>query len=306
MVDQVKNHEDVKHNINNEVEMETNENNQDRREMVDEDLVNKNEPVSRGDYLLGYISLEEQLNVESKQEVVYDDDEKSNNLSEVFDSLLSIRKAELELQTKEFCIFKEKQNISPITANVSMEVVHPEAVIIGAGPVGCWTVMQLRMKGFNGKITMYEKSKDYTRNNIVKLPKVSEVNPRNIKIVELLSQKTASLKEIESTLFCAIKGLADVKVKFLNVDSLDNLSRLHCKNSLIFHCDGTTSKTRDLLFDNKLPVVTRLFNVVQFSYRIQLDEVEKLGMIKHHPIEKEYSDKVFFIEQSGSGKSCNN
>ena len=138
------------------------------QQIVDENLINQNDPISRGDYLLGYVSLEANLSQKNKENIYpiendslknINNEDIGKNISEVVDSLLEIKKAEEELKEKELKELKEKISNSsypPITPNL----IHPDAVIIGAGPVGCWTAMQLRAKGFNGKITLYEKYKD--------------------------------------------------------------------------------------------------------------------------------------------------
>lgn len=104
---------------------------------------------------------------------------------------------------------------------------NTEAIIVGAGPVGCYLAIQLRMNGFQGKIIMYERYLQDKRNYKIVLPKVSDINPKNKIIEDLFNRKTCLINEVEGILMKIVKTLSDIEIRYIKVDDFNLLEILH-------------------------------------------------------------------------------
>ena len=174
-----------------------------------------------------------------------------------------------------------------------------EAIIIGAGPVGCYTAIQLRHRGFKGKIYLYQRYKVYQRKNIITLPSNKDVCSRNKLIEDFFNKQTAPIADLEEMLLKLLKSLPQVYIMYYKVDCLESIKKIH-SNPIIFHTNGAHSKTRDMLLDTK-PIIKPLFHVLQFSYNIRVLDgkpISTVGAYNHYKIEKYLSEFTTHIEQT--------
>lgn len=224
----------------------------------------------------------------SNTSLLKNEDSKSIPLTKIFNTLL---------ESKEINSLSQKQNNDSILKSP----IHDDIIIIGAGPIGLWTAYKLKLKGFNGKIIIYEKYKSRLREYNVILPKEKDILSNNIVLQEIFKKKAIPINELEKELLLLINNFPNVEIKYIEIDCLDSLSKLHSKNSIFIHCDGVLSDTRKMLFnDNDVSnkyEIRKLYNVIQFSYSIQHIQAQKISLIKHYPFEKEYGDRIFLVDQ---------
>ena len=164
-----------------------------------------NSILERGDYKMGYTNISE-----DKKDILTKDEQTNQKLTIVINDLIKLR--------------KEVEENNKINVEAKVKNFHPEAVIIGAGPVGCWTAIQLRQRGFTGKITLYEKYERYARTNMIKLPNNKDVKPRNKIIEDLFNKKISSIQEVEENLLKILKTMKNVFINNIFIDCFNKIS----------------------------------------------------------------------------------
>ena len=50
---------------------------------------------------------------------------------------------------------------------------NPDFVIVGAGPVGLWTAIQLKKRASDSRVIIFERYSDYQRSHVIRLDKLS-------------------------------------------------------------------------------------------------------------------------------------
>ncbi len=254
----------------------SNENNQNQnKELV--------EPKVEDGYIT-YHSYEEQVGVSSIENI---DTSQVKLLSKSVNEVIELIK-------------KDEKDVN-LNHSIYTEETDKEAIIIGAGPVGLYTAIQLRQRGFNGSIYIYEKYRSYQRKNILHLPSKKDICSRNKKIEDFFDKEKATSTELEEFLHYLAISLPSIKILYYEVDEFESLLKIH-RNPFIIHADGAHSKTRQMLL-NTQTIVKPLFNVIQFSYKVtqnpgNKNSISTVSGFHHYKIEKYLSELTHHIEQS--------
>ena len=189
---------------------------------------------------------------------------------------------------------------------------NKECVIIGGGAIGLYTGIQLRQKGFYGKITIYEKYKEYFSSRTVKLSEFeTDISTGNLIINEFCKKNPVEcdISEFEKLLLELGTTCFRFNMRYYNIDSLDALYEVHkdnIKNTFFIHCDGSDSITRGLLFKENCIVSKHLYYNIQISYSVitnnKQNRIACVSDYHNYKIEKYFSDRCNFIEHNVSSK----
>jgi hypothetical protein len=168
---------------------------------------------------------------------------------------------------------KKKKKVESLTNNI------PQAVIIGGGPVGLWTAISLKQVDPLIEITIYEKYKEYQRNNLICIPKKTEIETSFSQTnYDFFKNKTVQILEVEKTLEKEAIKLG-VNIIYEVVEEFYELYNKHPDNKLWIAADGAHSKTR-LLWTKSDSIRTNLSFVMQVTYKVK-DNAKKLSQIQN-------------------------
>ena len=180
-----------------------------------------------------------------------------------------------------------------------------DAIIIGAGIIGCYTAIQLRQRGFKGNIIIYEKQRENRSNHLIKLPSNKDFLSRNQKIenfvddIEMNHNSSVKISDFENLLNSVLQTLPNIFMNYYEVDDLEALSKIYTNHPIIIHANGNTSNTRNQILKDKL-IMKPIFHIIQFSYNVTthgMKSAEKVGNYDHYKIEKHLSFLTNNIEQ---------
>jgi hypothetical protein len=143
-----------------------------------------------------------------------------------------------------------KQNVDK-TYDTNLQ--KSEFVIMGAGPVGLWTALQLKLRIPAAKVTIYEKRQDYTREHMVRLGgdalwwSVGSKEPEIQKLIEVQAGGHGmKLKELEELLRSAVARFG-AEIIERNIVDANELLNLHPHANAIIGADGRHSVLRETL-----------------------------------------------------------
>lgn len=286
------NNEDNQVINNNTNEIENLENN---IENIDQHIENVHEFINPTDVVLN-LKDEEKSEVDHhihEAEVIKEKEEvrKSNQLSVCFE----------EIKEK---VSKIKSNQVNNSDSVYSEN-NFEIVIIGGGATGIYSAIQLRQRDFKGNIYIYERMFSHEHmSNIVKLPSKDDVLTRNKLIDDLFQKGEMEKGKLITLLRQQAEKLPNIFLLNYEVDNLSLLETLH-PSSFIIHSNGTDSKTRNSILDEKGQTIEMqsksLFNVIQIKYNVDMNKnTSKIGVVTsyhHQKIEKYLSEFASSIEQ---------
>jgi len=147
-------------------------------------------------------------------------------------------------------------------------IAKPDVIIIGAGPVGLWTAIQLKLHDPKTDILMFEKYTEYKRRHILLLDKTSLIGTHNDpefqKLIQDLPTKIRTT-ELESKLlqFAKQQGL---NIQYKKVENFSDLPKQFPSAKVIVGADGAHSKTREEIFDGNLSVNKNLKFIAELKY----------------------------------------
>ena len=139
-------------------------------------------------------------------------------------------------------------------------------VIVGAGPVGLWTAIQMNKRFPDARITLYERYKSYQRKHVLKIQHSSlffgaskrhnEHDQQFFRHVFAKSRKDIkqapfkksyiSTNTIEQQLKSWVLGIG-CNIVYRHIDSLDELIAEHNENTVFIIANGAHSNLRNLL-----------------------------------------------------------
>ena len=164
---------------------------------------------------------------------------------------------------------------------VSTQLQAPDVVFVGAGPVGLWTAVQVKILCPDISVEMFEKHADYQRKHVLKLDRSSFKHAEALNHPELTAL-TKSLphyvrtSELEEKLRALATSLG-VRITIQNIPSLDELHRLRPSARVIIGSDGSHSLVRAEITrklspdksDKDMSVVDSLQCILDVKYEVK-------------------------------------
>lgn len=160
-------------------------------------------------------------------------------------------------------------------------------VIVGAGPVGLWTAIQIRKRFPDSTVTLYEKYKQYRRQHVLKIQhsslffgasrRNSELDERFFKCVFSNTRKEIKLSPFRKS-FISTKSIeSNLKVWaidigcniiYQHVDSLEPLIKQHESDTVFILANGANSELRRELLGNNDIEKTDLQHILELKTRV--------------------------------------
>lgn len=161
-----------------------------------------------------------------------------------------------------------------------------DIVIIGAGPVGLWTAIQLKKREPQLSITMYEKYEEYQRSHVLRLDYWSmilyakQTNDNFEKefyekitgesFSKIMSQFTKSIYIRTNELESALKHYAHqlgIHIQFNKINSPEEVMQLHPEAISFIAADGAKSSMRQMLLGDNSTEEIPLQHIVELKYQ---------------------------------------
>lgn len=146
---------------------------------------------------------------------------------------------------------------------------NPDVVIVGAGPVGLFTAIEMKLLNPALKIKILDRNNEYTRHHILKLEEDSLINSTAYKTYEGVRKLNGFVptSEIESTFLQIAKELnIEIETGVKVQDSKELLKQYPTAHTII-GADGAHSIVRKQLFDDKKIVDANLQYIVEIKYK---------------------------------------
>ncbi|KTD65355.1 NAD(P)/FAD-dependent oxidoreductase [Legionella spiritensis] len=146
-----------------------------------------------------------------------------------------------------------------------------DVVFIGAGPVGLYTAIQLKLYCPELDIRMYEKYEEYQRKHVLIVDKSSYKGSHpDSDFQALLSELTGTVPTnvIEDKLLDFARSLG-IEIKYQPVESVQKLAEENPETGIIIGSDGSHSLLRKELFDDKKIVEEDLQYIAELKYKVR-------------------------------------
>lgn len=187
---------------------------------------------------------------------------------------------------------------------VEVEKKSGKVVIVGAGPVGLWTAIQLLKRDPDLNVTLLERHEQYARSHVLRLDHWSmllygraafdelekafceEVSGKSFGKMASLPAKSLYIKT--NDLEAAMKGYAKslgAKIELAMALSPEHVKRLHPDASVFIACDGAKSKMREALLPGQMRNID-LQRVVEVKYKAKGDGLGMGALGDHYKTAK--------------------
>lgn len=161
---------------------------------------------------------------------------------------------------------------------------NPDVLIVGAGPVGLFTAIEMKLLNPALNIKIVERNKEYTRHHILRLDESSLNNSEAYKQYKAVRDLHGYVptSEIEGT-FLTIAGQLGIEIeRGVKVEDCNELLDKHPSAHTIIGADGARSKVRAQLFNDEKIVDTNLQYIVEIKYKVK-GSAKKLPAFTYGP-----------------------
>lgn len=161
-----------------------------------------------------------------------------------------------------------------------------DIVVVGAGPVGLWTAIQIKKRDPDLDIVMYERYQEYQRSHILRLENLSmllyaktrntphekeffkEITGKGLTslIFNIASSNFVPTNTLESAL-TKMAGAVGIKITYEKIESPDSLMAKHPECRAFIAADGAHSRMRSALMNEKPVARENLQYVAELKYK---------------------------------------
>lgn len=175
-----------------------------------------------------------------------------------------------------------------------------DIVIVGAGPVGLWTAIQLKKRDPELAITMYEKYEEYQRSHVLRLDYWSMIlyakqthDPHEKEFYKkitgesfskIMTQFTKSIYIRTNELESALKNYAHqlgINIQYNKVNSPKEIMELHPEAISFIAADGAKSQMRQMLLGEDSIEDIPLQHIVELKYQAH-GKAKPLNIFNEH------------------------
>ena len=146
-------------------------------------------------------------------------------------------------------------------------------IFIGAGPVGLWTAIQIKLRDPSISIEMLEKYLEYKRDHTLHVSRTSLISTVNNKdFQKLIHELVGDVKvnEMELKLLNFAKKIG-IKIRYEEVKDLDHLESQYPSVNYIIGSDGSHSLVRKIKFGDDFDVNFNMKYIVDVKYEVEGD-----------------------------------
>ena len=153
-----------------------------------------------------------------------------------------------------------------------------ELVIVGAGPVGLWTAIQIKilLPGIN--VVIHEKYTEYRRKHVLQLAKASMSKaPSEERIQTLISRIPTVVRTSDlETWFRELAENLGISIVFEAVENVEALCSRYPNASMVIGADGSRSLIRRQIMNDKFAVKDDLRYIIELKYEVHGSEAREL------------------------------
>lgn len=168
---------------------------------------------------------------------------------------------------------------------------NPNVLIVGAGPVGLFTAIEMKLHNPDLQIKILERNASYSRHHILRIEESSLTNSQAYITYEEVRKLKGFIptSEIETTFLSIAKNLGIEIETGIKVDNCDALLKQYPEVHTLIGADGAHSKVRKQLFGDKKIVDSNLNYIVEIKYKVinktsalsPLNYAAALGQVPH-------------------------
>lgn len=147
----------------------------------------------------------------------------------------------------------------------------PDVLIVGAGPVGLFTAIEMKLHQPALQIKILDRNKEYSRHHILKLERESLSNSKTYETFDTVRKLHGFVptSEIETTFLNSAKELGIEIETGIKVDNCQHLLNQFPTAHTFIGADGAHSVVRRQLFDDEKIVDENLQYIVEIKYKAQ-------------------------------------
>lgn len=146
-----------------------------------------------------------------------------------------------------------------------------KVVVVGAGPVGLWTAIQIKLYSPETEILILEQYAEYQRKHVVSISEASLENAHKDPTFRALFPQligNVPTKKIEDTLKAYAKSLG-INIQYEKVASCSTLQEKHQDADMIIGADGAHSLIRHEMFKDQFNAKKNLQYVAEMKYEVK-------------------------------------
>lgn len=162
--------------------------------------------------------------------------------------------------------------ISKRSLMASADSLFPSIVVVGAGPVGLWTAIQVALLCPDLPIVVFEKYAEYQRRHVVRLSsRAMENTVQDERLLDLIGRlpRVVRTSVLEEELFTMAVSLGNVSIVHETVADIKVLAAKFPTASVVIGADGAHSLTRKQLFGVDVGMHEVLQYVVEVKYEVE-------------------------------------
>lgn len=152
-----------------------------------------------------------------------------------------------------------------------LEPLMADVIFVGAGPVGLYTAIQIKLYCPELHIKMYEKHEEYQRKHVLIIDKSSYKGSHEDSAFQSMLKKLEGkvpTNVIEEQLLQFARDIG-IEIDYKQVTSTTYLAQTHKEATVFIGADGSHSLVRKEIFDDKKTVEEDLQYIAELKYKIE-------------------------------------
>lgn len=147
----------------------------------------------------------------------------------------------------------------------------PDIIFVGAGPVGLFTAIQIKLQDPSLDVMMFEKYAEYQRKHVLIIDSDSYKNAHpDAHFQRIISGLHGAVRTsvIEEQLLSFAREIG-IEIQYENITSADSILARFPKTPVIVGADGSHSMIRQQIFGDRLDTYEDLQYVVEIKYEVE-------------------------------------
>lgn len=147
----------------------------------------------------------------------------------------------------------------------------PDIIFIGAGPVGLFTAIQVKLQNPELNILMFEKYAEYQRKHVLIIDPESYKNThRDVRFQRIISELHGAVRTsvLEEKLLNFAREIG-IEIQYEIITSADSILVRYPSTSVIVGSDGSHSMIRQQIFGEHLDTYEDLQYIVEIKYEVE-------------------------------------
>jgi hypothetical protein len=146
----------------------------------------------------------------------------------------------------------------------------PQIIFIGAGPVGLFTAIQVKLHDPKLDIVMFEKYEEYQRKHVLLIEESSyDGSHQDQRFQEMLAKLIGPVRtnELETQLLSFARSIG-ISIVYRNITSVEELAKQFPETTIFIGSDGSHSIVRKQIFNDEMEEYQDLQYVVELKYEV--------------------------------------